>query len=245
MKNAQVKAKAIFSSHTPDEELVEHAARGDGDAFRIIMKHHNQRLFRTARSILKNDADAEDALQEAYLSAWLALCTFRSDAKLSTWLVRIVINESLARLRRKAAQIIPLDTVMNSSDPEVHGALAAATDQWPEQMAMRTQLRRILEVHIDLLPDLYRPVFVLCAVQEMTSNEVASALQIPEATVRTRLARARKILRASLAHDIDITLDDAFSFDGERCDRITDAVLTRGKRLWFPEKPDSHVGRSV
>lgn len=230
MKNTQVKLNAIFSAHTPENELVKHAADGDGEAFRLIMKRHNQRLFRTARSILNNDADAEEALQEAYIRAWQALRTFRHDARLSTWLVRIVVNESLGRLRRKGAQIIPLDAMMNSSDQEVQSALTETHDQLPERVAMRTELRKILEVRIDRLPDIYRTVFVLCAVEEMTTQEVASALLLPEATVRTRLARSRKILRVGLANDIDITLDDAFSFDGERCDRIVETVLAMGRQ---------------
>lgn len=234
MKHAHQEVNAILTASTPESELIEHAAHGNGDAFALIMRRNNQRLFRTARSILRNDADAEDALQEAYLRAWRALCTFRADARLSTWLVRIVVNESLGRLRRRGAQVIPLDTVMNSPEPETQGALTARYEQQPEPLAMRTQLRNVLETHIDQLPDLYRTVFVMCAVEEMTTHEVASALEIPEATIRTRLARARKLLRAGLASDIDVTLEDAFSFDGERCDRIVRTVLEKGKSLRFP-----------
>ena len=143
-------------------------------------------------------------------------------------------NESLGRLRRRGARVIPLDTAMNSPETETQCALTAKYEQQPEPMAMRTQLRNLLEIHIDQLPDLYRTVFVMCAVEEMTTHDVASALEIPEATVRTRLARARKFLRASLAGDVDITLKDAFSFDGERCDRIVHNVLEKGRNLRFP-----------
>ena len=236
MQNAQVKAHQPFSELTPEQELIAYAAHGDEDAFEMIMRRHNQQLFRTARSILSNDADAEDALQEAYLSAWRALAGFRSDAKLSTWLVRVVINEALGRRRRKGAQIIPLDTIMNSLDSEAQASLTEKRDQQPEQLAMRTQLRKILETRIDLLPDLYRTVFVLRAIEEMSAHEVALALEIPEATVRSRFFRARTLLRTSLASDIDITLDDAFSFDGERCNRIVNAVLAKGKLIDFPER---------
>src|SRR5690606_40731746 len=102
---------------------------------------------------------------------------------------------------------------------KAQGALTARFEQQPEPMAMRSELRHVLEVHIDQLPDLYRTVFVMCAVEEMTTHEVALAMEIPEATVRTRLSRARKLLRAGLGSDMDVTLEDAFSFDGERCDR--------------------------
>lgn len=233
MKNAHREINAVLTARTHESELIEHAAHGNADAFALIMRQHNQRLFRTARSILRNDAEAEDALQEAYLRAWQALSTFRADARLSTWLVRIVVNESLGRLRRRGAQLIPLDTIMTLPDPKAQGALTARFEQQPDPMAMRSELRHVLEVHIDQLPDLYRTVFVMCAVEEMTTHEVALAMEIPEATVRTRLSRARKLLRAGLVSDMDVTLEDAFSFDGERCDRIVRAVLEKGKGLRF------------
>ena len=110
MHNAALSAHATISAHTTDADLAQRAASGDQSAFECIMRRHNRLLFRTARSILKNDSETEDALQEAYLHAWRALGSFRADAKLSTWLVRIVINESLGRLRRRGAQVIPLDT---------------------------------------------------------------------------------------------------------------------------------------
>lgn len=238
MHNAQTKVNKGFSgSKVSDEDLVSHAAHGDEDAFEAIMRRYNQRLFRTARSILGNDAEAEDVLQEAYLSIWQALGGFRADAQLSTWMVRVVVNQALGRLRRKHAHIIPLDTAMNSFAPEVQAALTEKRNRQPEQLAMQTQLRKVLEMHIDRLPDLYRTVFVLRAVEEMSAPEVAAVLQIPEATVRTRLARARGILRASLANDIDLTVENAFSFDGERCNRIVGAVLTRIKLAKLPDTP--------
>lgn len=232
MQNVQTKAHDAFSENTPEKELILHAVHGNADAFAAIMRRHNRLLFRTARSILNNDGDAEDALQEAYLKAWRALAGFRSDAKLSTWLVQVVANEALGRLRRKTAQIIPLDAVMNSLDPEIQASLTEKHDQQPERLAMRAQLRTLIEARIDLLPDLYRTVFVLRAIEEMTTQEIALALNIPEATVRTRFFRARNLLRLSLASDIDMTLDDAFSFDGERCDRIVNAVLAKGRQIY-------------
>lgn len=203
------------------------AAKGDEVAFEAIMRRHNQLLFRTSRSILKNDSEAEDALQETYLHAWSALKNFRADAKLSTWLVRIVINEALGRLKRKTAQIIPLDAAMNSIEPEIRGSLTGDPDHQPEYLAMRAQMRRLLETRIDLLPENFRTVFMLRAVEEMSVEEVAQALGIPEATVRTRFFRARSILREGLANQIDVALNDAFAFDGARCDRIVAGVLTR------------------
>ncbi len=225
MSYAHAPSDGVFSESTSDTELVLHAASGDDKAFEIIMRRHNRLLFRTARSILSNDADAEDALQEAYLRAWRGLGGFRAEAKLSTWLVRIVINQALGRLRRKSCQIIPLDTVMDPFQFEVEASLAEGSDRRPEQMAMRAELRRIMEARIDQLPAKYRTVFMLRAVEEMTAEEVSQALKIPEATVRTQFFRARSLLREGLASDIDTTLEDAFSFDGDRCDRIVKNVL--------------------
>lgn len=220
------RAEALGSRAT-DAELVAAAAQGSGRAFEIIMRRNNQLLFRTARSILRSDTEAEDAVQEAYLRAWRALGGFRADAKLSTWLVRIVTNEALGRLRRAHAQVIPLDTAMVSPDPDTQAALTADPEQQPEGFAMRDEIRRILEARIDQLPDAYRTVFMLRGVQEMSVEEVAQALQVPEATVRTRFFRARSLMREGLANDIDMTLNDAFSFDGARCDRITASTLER------------------
>lgn len=232
MQNAQRRSEAC-SELTPEDELIAYAAAGNEMAFETIMRRYNRRLFRTARSILSSDADAEDALQEAYLSAWRALAGFRADAKLSTWLARIVANEALSRMRRKKARIIPLDTVMNSLEPDVQAGLTEEHDRQPEEIAMRGELRQIMERRIDDLPELYRSVFVLRAVEDMSAAEVAQVLNMPEATVRTRYTRARALLRAGLMHDIDMSLDDAFTFDGERCDRIVRNVLSR-RRGEFP-----------
>jgi RNA polymerase sigma-70 factor (ECF subfamily) len=222
-------AKPIVSAQTPEAELIALAAQGDAHAFELIMRRHNQLLFRTARSILKSDSDAEDALQDAWLRAWRALDSFRADARLSTWLVRIVANEALGRLRRKSAQVIPLDAAMTSPEPDLQAALTEDSDHGPERFAMRAELRKLLEAGIDELPEAFRTVFMLRAVEEMETSEIAEALGIPEATVRTRFFRARSLLREGLASRIDVTLSDAFAFDGARCDRIVAGVLARRK----------------
>lgn len=212
-----------------EAEVVGRAAMGDGAAFAIIMRRHNQLLFRTARSIVRNDAEAEDVVQEAWLHAWRALGTYRAEGRLSTWLVRITSNEALGRLRRKSAQVIPLEAAMNSSAPETQAALTDKPDRGPEQSVQRRQMRTLVEARIDLLPEAFRTVFVLRAIEEMSVEEVAEALEIPAATVRTRFFRARSLLRESLAQEIDSALGDAFAFDGARCDGIVSAVLARGR----------------
>jgi RNA polymerase sigma-70 factor (ECF subfamily) len=191
------------------------------------MRRHNQLLFRTARSILKSDDETEDALQEAYLRAWRAIGSFREDARLSTWLARIVINESLGRLRRRSALVIPLDTAVSATGETVESQVPDDPDHRPERIAMREEIRQLIERRIDRLPDAYRTVFVLRAVEEMSVADTAAVLDLTEATVRTRFLRARGMLRECLSRDIDLAVDDAFSFDGARCDRIVVGVLAR------------------
>jgi RNA polymerase sigma-70 factor (ECF subfamily) len=214
----------IARESASDHELALQAARGDAVAFERIVRRHNQLLFRTARSILRSDDDAEDALQDAYLRAWRAIGTFRDDAQLATWLSRIVINASLGRLRRRSAQVIPLDTALGADEGEAPWMADEPGDR-PEGLAMRDETRRLMEARIDRLPDSYRTVFMLRAVQELSVSETAAMLQLAEATVRTRFFRARSLLREGLSRDLDVALGDAFSFDGARCDRIVAHVL--------------------
>ncbi|HMM54362.1 MAG TPA: RNA polymerase sigma factor [Candidatus Desulfobacillus sp.] len=225
MQPQQSEAAAPIGKDTPESELVARAASGETAAFEAVMRRNNRLLFRTARSILKDDAEAEDALQEAYLRAWRALPDFCGQSRLSTWLVRIVANEALGRLRRSGAEVIPLEAAMMSSEPGDQDALTEKPDRGPEQALLREQLRKLVETRIDLLPDAYRTVFMLRAVEEMSVEEVAQALDIPEATVRSRFFRARGILREGLAAGADAALQEAFAFDGERCDRIVARTL--------------------
>jgi RNA polymerase sigma-70 factor (ECF subfamily) len=215
------------SDRVSDTELIESTRAGDMRALEALMRRHNRALYRTARAILRDDAEAEDAVQEAYIRAYRALASFRGESKFSTWLVRIVANEALMRRRKNArsAVVVPMDS-------------SSAGEQWeepmseqagPERNALGGEMRRLLESRIDALPDGYRAVFMLRALEELSVEETAAALEIPEATVRTRYFRARGLLREALARDIDRTLEDAFAFAGERCDRIVANVLARIK----------------
>src|SRR3954466_6937314 len=209
-----------------DQALVSRATAGDARAFEALMRRYNRMLFRTARAILRDDAEAEDALQEAYLQAYGSLASFRAEAKLSTWLARIVANEALMRLRKQTrrAEIVP----MQSADaPEVEQVMDSDMDNAPDTRAARGEMRRLLEAQIDALPEIYRTVFMLRAVEELSAEETAAVLEIPAATVRTRLFRARSLLREALAQKIDVACEDAFSFAGERCDRVVARVLAR------------------
>lgn len=220
-------AASMPTDASSDAELVNLAVAGNDAAFALIMRRHNRLLYRSARSILKNEDDTQDAVQEAYLHAWRALSTFRSDAKLSTWLVRIAVNEALGRLRHSGARVIPLTASidMDGETPEMQ--MQANPDDQPESTAMRAQVRQQIEARIDTLPVQFRTVFMLRGVEELTVEEVALMLDIPEATVRSRFFRARSILREGLSRDIDMAVGDAFSFAGARCDRIVEGVLAK------------------
>jgi RNA polymerase sigma-70 factor (ECF subfamily) len=212
-----------------DKEMAERIAAGDTAAFRSVMTRHNQSLFRAARSILRDDAEAEDAVQEGYLLAYGAMGSFRGDARLSTWLMRIIVNEALGRSRKnkRTAEVIVLDSTFDEDAPAAQTTMTDNPEHQPERMAVRAETRRLIEARIDALPDAFRTVFVLRAVQEMSVEEVAASLSIPEATVRTRFFRARALLRESLSREMDHALEEAFAFAGERCNRITERVLAR------------------
>src|SRR5215813_10900790 len=217
------------SDKLPDSELVRRVAAHDHEAFRVLMKRHNQMLYRAARSILKNEAEAEDAVQEAYMQAYRAMGDFRGDAKLSTWLVRIVVNESITRLHKHArrAEVIRLEGDDPQDQHSSEDSMKDSPPELPERAALRAETRRLLETKIDQLPDAFRTVFVLRAVEEMTVEETAAVLGIPEATVRTRFFRAKGMMRESLSREIDLAHGDAFSFAGARCDRIIANVMAR------------------
>lgn len=192
---------------------------------RSLMRRYNQRLFRTARAILRDDAEAEEAVQDAWLKAFAALRDFRQEARLSTWLTRIVANESITRLRRlrRGAEVVPLLDDLPPAEAQVAEEPRSSAD--PPQEAFRGEMRRLVESRIDALPEAFRAVFVLRAVEDMTVEETAAALGIPEATVRTRFFRARGMLREAIAREVDFAVDGAFGFAGERCDRIVAFVI--------------------
>lgn len=241
----QTATQAIDCSKLSDLELARRIAGGNQNAFELLMRRHNQTLYRTARSILKDDAEAEDAVQEAYLLAYRGMSGFRGDAKLSTWLVRIVANEAIARARKRTrrAEIIQLSNDAQEEGEAVEHNLNQALPEQPEPAAQRAQTRRLLEAKIDKLPDAFRTVFVLRALEELSVEESAIALGIPQATVRTRYFRARSLLREALSKEIDLAYGDAFAFAGARCDRIVAGVMARlaesGK---LPDRNITHPG---
>jgi RNA polymerase sigma-70 factor (ECF subfamily) len=214
-----------------DAALAVLAGTGDHRAFELLMRRHNRALYRTARSIMRDDTEAEDVLQESYLLAYRNLPAFRGDASLATWLTRIVINEASGRLRKtqRRADILPIGPLSTEDAIDEHTQPESAADsaEQPEQAALRREARRLIEATIDALPDSFRTVFMLRAVEEYSVEETAAALDLPEATVRSRHFRARALLREALAREFDHALDAAFGFDGARCDRIVAGVLAR------------------
>ena len=227
MPRMKTNLSTIPAADAPDADLARRVAGGETAAFEPLMRRYNRTLFRTARAILRDDAEAEDALQEAYLHAYQAIGTFRGDAKLSTWFARIVANEALMRLRKRArrAAIVPLQS--SALADGVDQIADTDMDKTPERSAERLQMRRLLEANIDALPDDYRTVFVLRAVEELSVEETAAVLGIAQATVRSRLFRARSLLREALAAKMDLACEEAFAFAGERCDRIVASVMKR------------------
>jgi RNA polymerase sigma-70 factor (ECF subfamily) len=220
---------AIAYERLTDLELAQRIASGDKRAFELLMRRHNQILYRTARSILRDDAEAEDAAQEAWLLAYRAIGNFRGDAKLSTWLVRIVVNEAISRGRKRSrgAEVIQLSGETQEDGGAVEENVNRTLPEQPEHAARRAQTRKLLEAKIDELPDAFRTVFVLRALEELSVEESAVALGIPDATVRSRFFRARGLLREALSKEIDLAYGDAFAFAGARCDRIVAGVLAR------------------
>jgi len=229
----QLTAVRSEASGPSDREIAQRIAAGDHDELQRLMRRHNQLLYRTARSILRDDVEAEDAVQEAYFLACQSIGGFRGEAKLSTWLVRVVSNEAIGRLRkrRRRAEVIRVSSTVEPIREKLDLNVTDMSPEQPEDAAIRAEVRQLLEAKIDQLPDAFRTVFVLRAVEEMTVEEVGICLGIPTATVRTRYFRAKGLLRESLAKDIDFSLQDAFRFGGDRCNRIVAGVLNRLKEL--------------
>ena len=221
-------APATAPPSADDAELIARVALRDEAAFEQLMRRHNGRLFRVARAILKDDAEAEDALQDAYLAAYRHAPEFRGTAQAGTWLTRIVINQSLMRARsqKRHSVLVPFD---GSPDASGEGGEAMHDEkaESPATAAFRGELRHILESAIDSLPMNLRAVFVMREVEEMTVQETSECLGVPAATVRTRLFRARALLRDALARDLDAATVEVFGFAGARCDRIVAGVLAR------------------
>lgn len=207
-------------SAASDETLVGLARKRDEEAVRVLVRRYNRRLYRVARAVLGNDADAEDAVQEAQISAFAALDRFRGESSFSTWITRIAVNAALGRARRRRPTVT-LD------EPRMSARVIAfpSTEFNPEQVMAQSQVRVLLEEVVEELPASFRTVFVMRDVEGMSVEETAGFLGLKPATVKTRLHRARKLMRASLAERAAATLPDLFPFAGARCEKTADRVI--------------------
>jgi RNA polymerase sigma-70 factor, ECF subfamily len=213
---------AVPSAASDDMQLVRRALARDGDAFRTIIKTHNQRLYRIARGVVRHDSEAEDIVQEAYVKAFAHLDAFRGDSSLATWLSRIVINEALGRLRKRRR------TVAMPENPQaeiIRFPLNPSDD--PERTMAQRQILQLVEQATDSLPDVYRTVFVARVIEGLSIEETSDLLGVRPETVKTRLHRARALVRKALDDQIGPVLLDAFPFAGRRCERLTSAVMRR------------------
>lgn len=215
-----------------ERALADLARQRDEGAIRAIVQRHNRRLFRVARAVLHDDVEAEDVVQETYCRAFAGLDGFRGAASLATWLTRIALNEALGRRRKRRVREAHATAI---AAEEREGARlimfpASAPPAGPESDLARSQIRALLERAIDDLPEAFRIVFVLRAIEEMEPDEVASQLGIRAETVKTRLHRARRLLRESLDRQAASAFSELFPFDGARCSRMADRVVAALQR---------------
>ena len=209
---------AHLKPHEPwtDDQVIARVLTGDAQVFELIMRRHNERLYRAIRAILHDETETEDAMQAAYLHAYSHLKDFEGRSAFSTWLTRIAIHEALAR-RRRALRITSED----------QARFAPAPTRSPEEGATEVEYGKLLAEAIDALPEHFRVVFVLRQVQELSIHETADCLELEPATVKTRLHRARALLRRSLLEQLDPGARKAFPFEAPRCDRVVAWVLSR------------------
>ena len=200
-----------------DEEIVRRVVDGDTALFEILMRRHNQRVYRAVRAVLRSDDDVEDAMQQAYLDAYRNLRQFAGNAQFSTWLTRIAVNEALARLRKRGR-------AFGTGEDEVIARIESSRPS-PEQEAVTSELRRVVETEIEALPDTYRLVLVLRDVEGLSTAEAAETLAVTEDVVKTRLHRARTMLRDNLYRRAGVGLDAVFTFGNARCDRVVGRVM--------------------
>lgn len=225
IRNVTNQSKEATETAADDFTLVQNTLGGDLAAFELIMRRNNRRLYRLVRSIVKSGADAEDALQETYIRAYQKLDQFRGPDGFSAWLGRIAINEALGRLRRRGREISLDDYLQDSGTRAVDNMKSQQPS--PERLAANSELRGRLEAAIDQLPDAFRTVFVLRAVEGMSIAETAHCLAIRPQTVKTRHHRARRLLQDELGRQFEAFMPTTFDFGGEHCDRIVARVFDR------------------
>ena len=214
-------ASLLQMAEQADEEIVRQVLAGNTALFELLMRRYNERVYRAARAITRDDREAEDVMQQAYVNAFTHLRQFKGEAQFPTWLTRIAINEALARVRRRG-RYEPFDEESN-----VEKFMPWNPSPDPEKQAYTGEMRELLEWAIDTLPDGSREVFVLRDVEGMSTAEAAASLGVSEDVIKTRLSRARAALRRSLLERTGAAAPDAFRFLRPRCDRVVAAVMAR------------------
>ena len=208
----------------PDEEVVTRVLAGERHLFELVMRRHNQRLYRAARAITKSESEAEDVMQDAYVRAYEHLAQFEGRASFSTWLTRIAVHEALARVR-KGRRTESLD--FSEAEQSMTRLQASSPARNPELTTSDRELSGLMEQAVDALPEGFRAVFMLRAVEEMSVAETAACLDIPEETVKTRLFRARALLQTALFARAEGSAPRTFEFHAPRCDRVVALVMDR------------------
>ena len=219
---------AADSSALEDSEVVAGILAGQLQLFGVLMRRHNQRLYRAVRSILGSDADAEDAVQEAYVRAYQHLEQFEGRSSFATWLTRIAVHEALARLR-KQRRLVNIESTEASGDAMINAL--RSTDPGPEEQAMARSVSVMLESAVDSLPPAYRSVFMLREIEGLSTGETAECLEMSEDAVKVRLHRGRAMLRREIFKRTGESRAAAFQFAGPRCDALVAAVLARIQSL--------------
>ncbi|AVA25200.1 MULTISPECIES: RNA polymerase sigma factor [unclassified Rhizobium] len=240
--SAAAKRQRPDPSTYSEAELIARAKAGDEDAIRIIVQRNNQRLFRTARAIVGNDAEAEDVVQATYVQAFINLAAFRGSSSLSTWLTRIALNEAFARVQRRR-DFTGLEEIDMQNKASGGGLLhfpSSLAPADPEAELARNQTRRLLEHAVDALPAEFRTVFILRDVEGFSTEETAFLLNIKPETTKTRLHRARKMMRLSIEKQFSGAFSALFPFDGARCADMADRVIT-ALRTIHAGKRDSSI----
>jgi RNA polymerase sigma-70 factor (ECF subfamily) len=219
-------APQIASAGTSDAELIQRARARDEAAVRAIMQANNRRLYRMARGILRNDSEAEDVVQETYVRAFTHLDSFRGESSLATWLARIAMNEALGRLRRQRPNVEWTTLPPGTLEAQIIQFPLSATSD-PEKTMAQREIQQVVEHAIDDLPEAFRIVFITRVIEGMNVEETAEILGLKPETVKTRLHRARTMLRDNVEKKIGPIVMEAFPFAGKRCERLTEAVLKR------------------
>lgn len=207
-----------------DEEIVARVLAGETLLFELLMRRHNQRVYRTVRAILGADDEAEDVMQQTYLNAYSHLSSFAGNSRFSTWLTSIAVNEALGRRRKSGVAAMRIVQSADNDDPILH-IQSCAPD--PEQQVMSNELQQLLEEGITALPENYRVVMMLRQVEGLSTEETAQSLAVSTDVVKTRLRRARMMLREALLHRAGLTFDRLFEFHAPRCDRVVGAVMQK------------------